>query len=238
MRTRGLKWIAATCAVAVTICATAGAASRIYSAAIEKPTPVIIIDAGHGGFDGGAVAPDGTNEKDINLAISLKLDALLTAMGYETVMIRTTDTAVDTEGSSIRERKRSDINNRFSIMKEHPDGIYLCIHQNCYGGSSSHGAQIFYTAQNADSQALAESIQTAIVEAVQTDNHRKIKPCTKDVYLIYHAPCRAVLVECGFLSNPTDLKSLKDESFQEKIAFAIIDGMNRAINNKEITEEQ
>lgn len=234
MRGKYIRWVAAVCAAAVTVCGTLGAARRIHlAAATVKPLPIILIDAGHGGFDGGAVAPDGTNEKDINLAVSLKLDALLRAMGFETIMIRSTDTAVDTEGSTLRERKRSDIHNRYALMEKHRDGIYLCIHQNCYSGASSHGAQIFYTSQNVQSKALAESIQSTIVESVQTDNHRKIKPCTKDVYLIYHAPCTAVLIECGFLSNPTDLKNLKDGDYQGKIAFAIVDGLTKSLYGSE-----
>ena len=234
MRGKYIKWIAALCVAAIALGGTLGAARRIHLAsAAVKPMPIIIIDAGHGGFDGGAVAPDGTAEKDINLAISLKLDTLLRAMGYETEMIRSTDTAVNTEGSTLRERKRSDIHNRYALMEKHRDSIYLCIHQNCYSGASSHGAQIFYTSQNAQSKALAESIQSTIVSSVQTDNHRKIKPCTKDVYLIYHAPCTAVLVECGFLSNPTDLKSLKNDDYQGKIAFAIIDGLTNYLYGSE-----
>ncbi len=234
MRGKYLRWVAAVCAAAVTVCGTVGAARRILlAAATVQPLPIILIDAGHGGFDGGAVASDGTNEKEINLAISLKLEALLRAMGFETVMIRTTDTAVDTEGSTLREKKRSDIHNRYALMEKHRDGIYLCIHQNCYSSASSHGAQIFYTAQNAASKALAESIQSTIVGSVQTDNHRQIKPCTKDVYLIYNAPCTAVLIECGFLSNPTDLKNLKDSDYQSKIAFSIIEGLTKSLYGSE-----
>ena len=229
-----MKWVAALCVAAVTLCGTLGAARRIHLVSAEiKPLPIILIDAGHGGFDGGAVAPDGTAEKDINLAISLRLDALLRAMGYQTEMVRSTDTSVDTDGSTLRERKRSDIFNRYALMEKNRDCIYLCVHQNFYSGASSHGAQVFYTSQNAQSKGLAESIQARIVESVQADNHRKIKPCTKDVYLIYHAPCTAVLIECGFLSNPTDLKNLKDSDYQGKIAFAIVDGLTKYLYGSE-----
>ena len=146
----------------------------------KKAPPLILLDAGHGGFDGGAVAADGTAEKDINLDVTLKLDAFLRAMGYDTLLIREGDVSVETEGGSVRERKRSDIRHRYEVMEAHPGCLYLCIHQNFHTGRSS-GAQIFYTAQNEDAKALAQSLQTAIVGGLQPGNTRQIKPCTKDV---------------------------------------------------------
>ena len=95
----------------------------------------IIIDAGHGGFDGGATAPDGTSEKDINLAVSLKLKKILTLYGYDVITLRDTDTALNTEGDTTRSKKRSDIINRYAVMEANPDSIYLCIHQNNFSAS-------------------------------------------------------------------------------------------------------
>lgn len=238
MRKKSTRWLAALCVAAVTVCGTVGAARQVSlaaSASVNK-VPLILLDAGHGGFDGGAVAADGTAEKDINLAVVLKLNVLLRAMGFDTRLIRSTDTSVDTEGSTIRERKRSDILYRYSLMEQNRDGIYLCVHQNCYGSASSHGAQIFYTAQNADSKALAQAVQSAMIRLVQPDNHRQIKACTKDVYLIYHAPCTAVLIECGFLSNACDLQNLKNGDYQGKVAFAILDGLLESLYGSEEVE--
>ena len=198
----------------------------------KKAAPLILLDAGHGGFDGGAVAADGTAEKDINLAVTLKLDAFLRAMGYDTLLIREGDVSVETEGHSVRERKRSDIRHRYEVMEAHPGCLYLCIHQNFHTGRSS-GAQIFYTAQNEDAKALAQSLQTAIVGGLQPGNTRQIKPCTKDVYLIYHAKQTAVLIECGFFSDPGDLRDLKDESYQRKLAFAITQGLADYLDGRE-----
>ncbi len=189
---------------------------------------VVIIDAGHGGFDGGAVAPDGTTEKDINLAVSLKLEKLLTLYGYDVILLRDTDTALNTDGNTTREKKRSDINYRYSVMKEHPDSVYLCIHQNNFSASYCHGAQMFYSAASDGSKELADCIQSSLRE-LQPDNNRVTKPCTDDVYLIYHATTTAVLVECGFLSNQDDLVNLKNEEYQMKLAFAISSGLNNYI---------
>ncbi len=189
----------------------------------------VIIDAGHGGFDGGATAPDGTTEKDINLAISLKLEKILTLYGYDVIMLRDTDTALNTEGDTTRSKKRSDIMNRYAVMEANPDSIYLCIHQNNFSASYCHGAQMFYCKSTDGSKELAEAIQTSL-RILQPDNDRVIKPCTDDVYLIYNAKTTAILVECGFLSNSDDLVNLKNDEYQMKLAFAISSGLNNYIN--------
>lgn len=189
--------------------------------------PLIVIDAGHGGFDGGCIGIDGSYEKDINLEISLKLNSLLQNLGFETLLIRSKDVSVETKGSSIREKKKSDINNRFSYMSKHPGCVYLSIHQNQYSASSVKGAQMFYTPDNHKSKLLAQHIQDNVATNVQKDNNRKIKPCTKDVYIIHYAPkeSTAVLIECGFLSNNSDLQNLKDSDYQLKMCSAISFGV-------------
>ena len=226
------KLVIGLCAAAVAVAGTLGAV-KIGRLAQPPAQPVILLDAGHGGFDGGAVAKDGTAEKDINLAVTLKLDALLRAMGFTTRLIRSEDTSVEDEGTSVRERKKSDIHNRFAMMEQNPGCLYLCLHQNYFPGASSHGAQVFYTAGNPDAKALAASLQAAIVADLQPENHRQIKPCTRDVYLIYHAKETAVLVECGFLSNAGDLANLKDDAYQSKLAFAICDGLIQYLNGRD-----
>lgn len=187
----------------------------------------------HGGFDGGCIGADGTLEKDINLEMSLKLNAMLSALGFNTVMIRDSDTAVNIDGSSTREKKISDIMHRFSVMQDNPGSVYLCIHQNKYTSASSHGAQIFYSPNDDLSKSLAECIQSCVINSVQKDNTRQVKKCTKDVYLIYHATTYAVLVECGFLSNPTDLSNLKNDDYQRKLCFSIAGGLMDWLNSKE-----
>ncbi len=208
------------------------AAGDIGKKANLSQRKTVIIDAGHGGFDGGASASDGTVEKDINLAVSLKLEQILTFYGYDVIMLRDIDTSLGDGGTTTRQKKRADIMYRYSVMKEHPDSIYLSIHQNNFSASYCHGAQMFYSAATDGSKELAQSIQSSL-KLLQSDNTRVIKPCTDEVYLIYNATTTAVLVECGFLSNRDDLVNLKDEEYQMKLAFAISSGLNNYINGVE-----
>lgn len=184
---------------------------------------VIIIDAGHGGFDGGAVASDGTIEKDLNLAIALRLDALLRASGFKTVLVRSTDKATNNPGDG-EKAKVSDIKNRLKLMDKYPNGIFVSIHMNKYSTTQPYGAQVFYSGFEG-SQDLATLLQASVATHVQTDNKRVIKPTTKDIYLLSHATVPSVIVECGFLSNPDDLKNLKDSNYQLRIAISLSYGI-------------
>ncbi len=193
---------------------------------IENKYPVIIIDAGHGGEDGGAIGADGTNEKAINLEISLKLNDILTVMGYETRMVRTTDISIHNENSNtLREKKVSDIRNRAAIMEEYENCFYVSIHQNKYEDSRIWGAQTFYSPNDEASKTLAQFIQTSIATELQPDNKRKIKESGTSIYVLYNATKPAVMVECGFISNPNELSQLKTEEYQSKMAFSIMSGI-------------
>ena len=194
------------------------------SADLKNTALTVIIDAGHGGFDGGAVAHDGTVEKDINLPIALKLQATLNLLGYNTVMVRTEDVAVNDANDKGVSAKVSDIKNRVEMMKQYPNAIFVSIHMNKYQTTQPHGAQVFYS-KIGDSEILAKSIQNSIATRIQTDNKRVVKQTTKDIYLLYHATVPSVIVECGFLSNLDDLSNFKSSEYQSKIAFSIADGI-------------
>lgn len=190
-----------------------------------RDLPKVIIDAGHGGVDGGAVRND-IVEKDINLNIALKLRDLVKASGFQVIMIRETDTSIHNEdATTTRKKKETDLKNRLKIMNSHPDAIYISIHQNIFTSSSSRGTQVFYAPDVPESQVLAECIQQNVKNLLQNDNERTIKQCTKDVYIIYNAKIPAVLVECGFLSNPDELYKLIDDEYQNQMAFAILSGI-------------
>lgn len=198
----------------------------LSSSMSEQNGPVIIIDPGHGGEDGGAVAADGTVEKDINLAISLKLNDILSSFGYKTCLIRDTDISIcDESASTVRERKVSDIHNRANFMKKYDNCIYVSIHQNKFDSSSIWGAQTFYSPNNNESASLAEFIQESIAAKIQPDNNRVIKKSGTNIYVLYNAVCPAVMVECGFLSNPQELTSLKSDDYQSQMAYAISYGI-------------
>ncbi len=181
------------------------------------------------------MASDGTIEKDLNLSIALKLEAVLQASGYKTVMVRTTDTATNDPNDG-QKAKVSDIKNRVNVMSLYPDGIFVSIHMNKYSTTQPHGAQVFYSTVNG-SKELASCIQTSVAEHVQTDNKRVIKPTSKDIYLLNHATLPAVIVECGFLSNPNDLECLKSQDYQLKLALSLAYGIINFSNSEVETGE-
>lgn len=193
----------------------------------------IIIDAGHGGEDGGAVAFDGTYEKDINLQIATKLNEFLSLLGYNTHMVRTEDLALHNDGlDTIRARKNSDLKNRLKLMDIYKQCYYVSIHQNKYDDSNIWGAQVFYSPNNSQSKELAEILQATIINNLQHENHRKIKPSGTNIFILYKAIKPAVMIECGFVSNANDLYNLKDNLYQNKLAFTI----SQAIVNYKISE--
>lgn len=192
----------------------------------------VIIDAGHGGDDGGAIGIDGTVEKDINLDIALKLEKLLKFYGFDVIMTRTEDIMTCDDGlDSLRKRKVSDIHNRFDVLERNPDAVFISVHQNKFEDNSQHGTQVFYSGNNDESKLLAESIQNSIVSVLQPDNSRVVKKSGSGIYLLYHAKLPAVLVECGFISNPAEVKKLNDENYRMKIAILIADGLIKYLMN-------
>ena len=176
------------------------------------PRGQIVLDAGHGGADGGAVGVNGVSEKDLNLAVTLELARLLREAGFEVILTRTDDCLLLYEGQDIAgHRKENDLKNRLAIAKNNPDAIFVSIHMNTFGVSKYSGLQVYY-ADNTESRRLAYAVQGAVVERLQPDNHRVPHAASSSIYLLENAVGTAVLVECGFLSNPEEcaLLSQKD----------------------------
>ncbi|MBQ8378234.1 MAG: N-acetylmuramoyl-L-alanine amidase [Oscillospiraceae bacterium] len=193
----------------------------------ENDLPTIILDAGHGGMDGGCVSYNGVSEKGINLNIMLNLKALLEAYGYEVVVTRDSDKSIHDEGiTGLSNQKKSDMKNRLEIFNSCDNAIALSIHQNQYTDSKYNGAQMFYSETNPDSVNLALCLQQAFVDNIQPDNEREVKLTGDDLYLIYYAEVPSVMIECGFLSNPEEADLLMTESYQKKVAFTIFKGIN------------
>ncbi len=193
---------------------------------VTESAPVIVIDAGHGGVDPGSVSADGLLEKDVNLDIALKLNDILTQKGVRTILVRDTDTDISDPGcSSVREKKVSDIHNRFALVNETPGSILVSIHQNYYEESEYSGTQVFYSANNDDSRVLAQCIQSAVVSGLQPDNTRQIKASGDSIYLLYRAERPSVMVECGFLSNPEESKKLADGEYRQFVAQFVAEGI-------------
>ena len=176
----------------------------------------VIIDAGHGGVDGGAVSCTGVFESQINLEISLRLNDLMHLLGIHTYMIRTEDISIYTKGESIAAKKVSDLKQRVKIVNETPNALLISIHQNYFEDSRYSGAQVFY---NKDAT-LARQIQSALVQALNPGSRRKAKKAD-GVYLMQNVTCPSALIECGFLSNATEESLLRDPRYQKRLCCVI-----------------
>lgn len=195
------------------------------SSNIESSSVKVIIDAGHGGEDGGTQSASGVLEKDINLSIAKSLRDIFDFFGFDTVMTREEDEQIYDAGSeTIRDKKVSDTHNRYKIIEENNDGIFISIHQNHFTDSKYSGAQTFYSVNNPKSELLASSIQKSVASSIQKENDRKIKSIGDEIYLLHHSQIPSVMVECGFLSNHAETEKLCDEDYQTQMALSIFVG--------------
>ena len=197
---------------------------------------VIVVDAGHGGEDGGAVSADGVVESHINLAIAQDVNALLMFLGEDTRMTRTEDVSIHSQDAeTLHQKKVSDLKNRVELVNSTPNAILLSIHQNSLPKSKSvHGAQVFY-GKVGTSDLYAHSMQEALNRAIN-DKEKDAKEIAPTIYLMKNVTAPAVLVECGFLSNSSDSTMLQQENYQKKLAVVIAAGFLNAVNSREEAE--
>lgn len=192
-----------------------------FSASGTGQRPVLILDAGHGGEDGGAVSAAGDKESDINLAIVLKLEQLLAFLGVETVLTRSADVSIYDEGcDTLREKKVSDLKNRVELIQDTPNAMVISVHQNTFTDSRYRGAQVFFGSGDLSRQ-WGVSTQETLSAVLDPDNQRKAAGIPEHVYLFQHIDCPAILVECGFLSNGEEASLLLTGGYQRKIAVAL-----------------
>ncbi len=184
-----------------------------------KDRTCIIIDPGHGGVDGGATSCTGVLESKMNLDIALRLEDLCHLLGFNTKMIRRTDMSVYTEGNTIAAKKISDLKQRVKIVKETEHAVLVSIHQNYFLESKYFGTQLFY-ANTEGSRELAKQMQNNINSHLIANNKRQPK-AADGVYLMQHIDCTAILVECGFISNPEEEAKLRDKSYQNRLCCVI-----------------
>ena len=190
--------------------------------AMGEAEHILIIDAGHGGEDGGAVAPDGTLESDLNLDIALRLEALARFWGIQTRMTRQTqEIDYPTSALTLAAKKKADQDARLSLIRDTPGAFLLSIHQNIYPAPSPHGIQVFFGREEG-SQRLAEILQEALTSFLSPDNRRVAEEIDDGIYLMRNANCPAVLVECGFLSNPDELARLKTNDYHMELAAVML----------------
>ena len=194
---------------------------------------VIIIDAGHGGEDSGAIGADGTLEKDLNLQIAMTIGEELKTRGYSVVYTRTEDKMLYLPEENIKGmRKISDLKNRCKLTEQYEECILISVHMNSYGASKYSGLQVYYADANQESQLLARKIQAAVRRDVQNGNTRQVKS-GNSLYLLENAKGTAVIVECGFLSNDEECKKLSEKEYQKQLSFSIICGIIEYINEKD-----
>ena len=181
--------------------------------------PVFVIDAGHGGIDGGATSCTGVLESQFNLQIALRLNDLLHFLGHETLMIRTTDKSVYTYGNTIAAQKVSDLKQRVKIVNETENGILISIHQNIFSDGRYSGAQVFF-APDEESREVAAKLQTNLIQTLNPGSNRKSKKAD-GIYLMEHINRPGILIECGFLSNTEEESKLRSPEYQKHLCAVI-----------------
>lgn len=201
------------------------AVSAFAAGADVQDRPVVVVDAGHGGEDGGAVSKDGTVESGLNLAVALRLNDLLQFLGQETRLTRNEDVSIYSDGAeSLREKKVSDLQNRVALVNETPNAMLVSIHQNSLPSSpKTHGAQVFYNSVSG-SEALALAVQSQLNATVNAGNEKTAKVISGSIYLMRNVTAPAIIVECGFLSNQDDTLALANPAHQLQLAAAIAAG--------------
>ena len=191
----------------------------------EKSERVFILDAGHGGEDCGAIGINGTYEKDLNFAITMELGCQLSDLGYNVIYTRTEDKLLYTEEENIKGlRKIYDLKNRVRIAEGYPNATFVSLHMNSFFDPKYDGLQVFYSGNNEESYTFAVSVQAQVKEKLQPSNNRSIRE-GKGLYLMENLSCPAILIECGFISNPSECEKLCEKEYQKQLCFAILCGI-------------
>ena len=184
--------------------------------------PTVIIDAGHGGEDGGAVGIDGTYEKDINLMIAMELEEMLRSEGIKTRLTRSEDILLYDKNSDYKGHKKSqDMAARLKIAEEYENAVFISIHMNSFTQQKYRGLQVYYSVNSPLSATLADTVQDLVATNLQYDNTRKTKPSESGIYLLEKIQHPAVLIECGFLSNPQDCADLNSSAYRSRLCLVI-----------------
>ena len=223
-----IQWIALGCTILLSVSALLAGHVVLFTREVGETFPFrppeLILDAGHGGEDGGAVSISGAPESHINLSIVLKMEDILGLYGVSPLLLRREDISLHSaEAETLRQKKVSDLKNRVAIIENAAKADLISIHQNAYPDGRQQGLQVFY-APTEGSEQMAETIQGTVQKTLQPSNSRPAKQIPQTVYLMNHISCRAVLVECGFLTNPTEEALLRDVRYQKKLAAVLCGG--------------
>ncbi len=205
---------------------------EMASAEPNQAKPVIIIDAGHGGEDSGAVGVNGISEKDLNLSVAILIGEEFKSKGYNVVYTRTEDKLVIKPEEDIRGlRKISDLKNRCALSQAYENAIFVSIHMNSFGSAKYSGLQVYYTDDNDESYRLASSVQANVKETLQNQNNRVVKN-GKSIYVLENCKNTGILIECGFITNEDECKKLSEKEYQKQLSFSIVCGIINYIEAK------
>lgn len=184
--------------------------------------PCIVLDAGHGGEDGGAVGVDGLLEKTVNLKVAQSIEDMFRLADIPVIMTRTEDIMLNDPDAAIAgKRKMTDLRSRLKIAQNTPEGVLVSIHMNSFSQAKYRGLQVYYSKNHKDSAVLAQTVQESVRTLLQPDNQRKIKPADSSIYLLDHCDRPAVLIECGFLSNPEECAMLGQEEYLGELSTVL-----------------
>ena len=198
----------------------------------EPASRVIILDAGHGGEDGGATGTNGVLEKDLNLAITHALADLLRMAGHTVIETRADDALLYDQSTTKGHKKRDDLKNRLAFTERYPDSVFISLHMNTFPNNTCRGTQVWYSPNNDASRELASAVQSGVVSTLQPKNNRQIKEATSSIYLLRHATCPSILIECGFLSTPDECERLCDESYQRQLVAVLFSVISQKMQEK------
>ena len=197
----------------------------------------VVLDAGHGGEDGGAVGVNGVLEKKLNLSVACYVKEFLEKQGCRVVLTREDDRLLYKEDQNIYgQRKLYDLRNRLEIAAAEENPILVSIHMNKFSQAKYSGLQIYYSANHADSKLLAETVRQAVVQRLQPQNNRQNKEATSSLYLLHRAEMPAILIECGFLSNPDECARLSNENYQKELSQVIADSILSYVKRASLSE--
>lgn len=231
MKQKVIEPVLGICLLAMVVMAVKYGSIRVTGSgdAYIKETPVVVVDAGHGGTDPGKVGVDGSLEKDINLAVAERLKTYLEQDDVKVIMTRETDTGLYSETDS--RKKMADMKKRCEIIEESGANLVVSIHQNSYHEESVSGGQVFYYRDSSKGKALAEVLQDRF-DYVLGDQNRRLPKANGNYYLLLHVKCPIVIVECGFLSNRKEAALLNSGEYQDKLAYTIHMGIMEYLNKK------
>lgn len=199
-----------------------GAAVQTAATSTAQSAAVLVIDAGHGGLDGGASAADGTAESVLNLQIAERMRQLCALLGTACVMTRTSEELdYPDESASVHAKKVWDQQSRVALIRDMENAILISVHQNNYPDSRPCGSQVLY-ARTEGSAHLGELTYRNLISQLDPENRRIAAPISDSIYLMKNVDCPAILVECGFLSNPDDAAKLKSGAYQTALAAVIV----------------